>query len=224
MTTTEYLPQPGDSLFKLNPSGDVNADLSFLKSDMFDFLYASGFKRAGDAIIQQFEDTHEWYKEPELFMPAMYSYRHFIELTLKWQIKAGVGWKFVAPTDNEMRSHDLLRLWNLAKPIIQKVWDSCEPSVLGAVERIIKELHMIDQSGQSMRYASDTKGNHTLEHVPNMVSLDHIRATMQKVCDFFKQLDKEWQNYSSQNWTWEMQEELIRSEAAKCGQGESIDV
>ena len=147
---SEYLPQPGDSLFKLNPSGDVNADLSFLKSDMFDFLYASGFKRAGDAIIQQFEDTHEWYKEPELFMPAMYSYRHFVELTLKWQIKGGAGWKFVAPTDNEMRSHDLLRLWNLAKPIIQKVCRTrANRGVLGAVERIIKELHMIDQSGQT---------------------------------------------------------------------------
>jgi hypothetical protein len=217
MPINEFLPRLGDSLFKVNPTGDVNVDLSFLKSDKFDFLYASGFKRAGDAIIQQYEDTHEWYKEPELFMPAMYSYRHFIELTLKRQIKFAVGWKLVAPTENDMRSHDLLRLWKLAKTVIEALWYTCEPGLLDAVERIIKELHTIDQSGQNMRYASDTKGINALDHVPNMVSLDQIRTTMQKVCEFFEELDKEWQNYKSQHWTWKMQEELIKSGGTKIG-------
>ncbi len=217
MAKNECLPQPGDSLFKLNPTGDVNADLSFLKSDTFDFLYASGFKGAGDAIIQQYEDSHEWYKEPELFMPAMYSYRHFVELTLKWHIKRGKAWKLTTATERDMKSHELKRLWDFAKPVIQVVWNSCDPNIVQAVERIVLEMNAIDESGQNMRYATDTKGTPTLDHVPNMVSLDHLRATIQKVWEFFEELHKEWQNYSCQNWTWKMQEELIKSGAAKFG-------
>jgi len=198
MAKDEHLPQLGDSLFKLNPTGNVNADLSFLKSDKFDLLYASGFKRAGDAIIQQYEDTYEWYKEPELFMPAMYSYRHFVELTLKWHIKCGRVWKLTAPTDRDMKSHQLTRLWDLAKPVIQAIWNSCDPDVIQAVERIVLEMNSIDESGQNLRYATDTRDNHTLDQVPDTVSLDHLRRTMQKIWGFFEELDNKWQDYSCQ--------------------------
>ncbi|MDB5343968.1 MAG: uncharacterized protein JWP89_2345 [Schlesneria sp.] len=203
MDQDDYLPRKGDSLFKLNPTGDMNADLAFLKGDKYGFVVAKAFKASGDAIIQRFQDTHEWYKDPELFMPAMYCYRHYIEMILKWNLQCGGAWKLTSVTEAELtKEHSLHRLWNGAKPVIQTLWSSLNPETLDSVQRLILDMHTIDETGQNMRYAADKHDNHTLAKVPDVVSLDHLQEMALKLYRFFEKLEDEWQRWMGQQ-EWE---------------------
>lgn len=195
MSQNHDLPDAKDTLFRLNPIGQVNANLEHLKSEKFQSLYASAFKQAGDAVLQRFEETFDWYREPELFMPAMFCYRHYIELTLKWHLACGQGWKIVTVSGDDLKGHGLHRLWNLTLPVIHTVWRECGRETLAAAERIVFQIHQIDESGQNMRYASDTFGNHTLARVPDIVSLDHLRDTVAKLGNFFERLNEEWDSW-----------------------------
>lgn len=206
---TEF-PDAGDTLFKAMSSEDGNVDLSFLKGDKYIFCYADGFKRAGDAAVVEYLSTHEWYKEPELFPPAMYNYRHFIELTLKWQILCGNARKISSVSRKDLGKHNLELLWGHTRPIVEQVWPDCAKESIDSVERIILQVHAIDESGQNMRYAEDRDGNHTLTKVPEIVSLDHVRKVMQKLWQFFQRLSYEWQGFGLGGW--ESDEAMTASE------------
>jgi hypothetical protein len=198
MATDKSLPRRGDSLFEPKPKGDLKIDLTFLKGDKYSFVIAKAFKLSGDAIIHQFETTHEWYREEAFFMPAMFCYRHYVEVILKWHLTVARTWKISTVTNDELEGHALYPLWNLAKPVVQTVWPAVSQHTLSAVERFVSDMHSLDPSGQNMRYASHLNGDHTLENAPYVVSLGHLREMMLKLWNFFEQFDVEFHAWMNQ--------------------------
>jgi hypothetical protein len=52
-------------------------------------LYAAGYKRAAELLIQQVRTTYE---ANTLIFPIIFLYRHYVEVTLKEIIEYGVTW------------------------------------------------------------------------------------------------------------------------------------
>ena len=53
-----------------------------------------------------------------------------------------------------------------------------DPGPLDNAERIIKEFHQFDKSGQAFRYTSDKRGNALLKNLPQFVGLGEMREVM----------------------------------------------
>lgn len=215
---TSDLPQPGDSLFA--NSGDSIADLTFFKdlqvdkdyvgeSDRVgdkiyvgDDVYVQAYKRAGDVLVSSFEETPEWYREHELFMPAMFCYRHYAELVLKSSIRCGIVWDICPMEENQLkRKHELQTLWKWAKPVILEVWHDVDAAVLDSVTSLVEELHELDEREQNMRYGVDTKGRLGLRNAPDTLSLSELRHTMQRLSNFFERVSDEFNGYTIRKFT-----------------------
>src|SRR6266446_2216394 len=107
---TERWPETGDRL--LSPGRD-----SFLAEGAAERNYRllRGYKRAGDILIQN--ALAERYDRDSLIFPAIFNYRHYIELALKAIIEdhgAFAG-----------KNHKLPELWQLFVKIAKAFGDDC---------------------------------------------------------------------------------------------------
>jgi hypothetical protein len=196
-----WLPQPGDSLFVSDESGDPHMDLQYFRDNRMELSYIEAFRASGDAIVNSYVDTHEWYREDALFMSALFNYRHYIELRLKFVLETGIVWNICPLKKKKLRDHNLRRLWRRAKVVIVQVWPDLEPSSLAALETLIRQIHSLDHSGQSFRYSSDTKGRTTMRRAPERVNVKNLQYIMLRVHRFFLSLvDKTQEFYNTRTW------------------------
>ena len=129
-------------------------------------LYSSGYKMAGDLLIEN-ADRYTSY----LIYPIVFSYRHCIELRLK-QISIE-GNKLLKPrvfTEEEMidilyRKHDLDILWDYSKMIVGKLFPDESEEKLSSIKKIIDNFSIMDRTSFKFRYPIDTKGkpNHPMD-------------------------------------------------------------
>lgn len=139
-----------------------------------------------------------------LVYPIVYLYRHHIELTLKSIIDAAA---FVtdytlirSECETLVNSHDLAKLWKLARPILNP---TCElggspplpPDDLEGVDSYIDQLHHHDPDGQRFRYSTiKAKGQKTATLPSLPADLTHINIrnfadSMEKLSDYLEGLD-----------------------------------
>jgi hypothetical protein len=100
---TERWPEAGDRL--LSPGYDT-----FLAegADERSFRLLRGYKRAGDVLVQS-ALTHR-YDRDSLVFPALFNYRHYIELALKAIVEEHGTFAGVALGT---KNHELPELWKL---------------------------------------------------------------------------------------------------------------
>jgi|SRR5215469_18535000 len=116
--------------------------------------------------------------------PALYLYRHYLELMLKHLISMGHA------LDSDRRAspegHKLRDLWDEARPLIAKhafrpgeTQDEIE--IVGGV---IAEFVALDPFGESFRYSNRKNGDETLRGDDN-ICLDEVVRVMKRVDNFF---------------------------------------
>jgi hypothetical protein len=145
--------------------------------------YLVGFQRGADMIVDaaKKDDLHP----DDLFFPVAFLYRHHLELMLKELVRLGVQSGALEKCEDCMAKHNLHKLWNKVKTLIQKVWpDSAGDDLLLAVERVILEFHKLDPAGQAWRYARDKRGNVHFRHGPEQVDLLNLKTTVEGVSAF----------------------------------------
>ena len=173
-------PKKGDRAFKpsLSPADNGRLEAFVMPSDG---TYVVGFQRAADMIVDaaQSDDLNP----DDLFFPVAHLYRHHLELMLKGLVRLGVRVGAFEKCEGciAIAHHNLHKVWNKAKQLIQK--DSPDDD-LRAVEQVILEFHKLDPSGQAFRYARDKNGAQHLQDAPKCVDLANLKATMNAVSSF----------------------------------------
>lgn len=173
----------GSSLFQVPADPQQTARVAELAVDAIlprEYTRPESFKKAGDLLIVSLGEGHYDGNSDRLFFPAMYLYRHGLELLLKELIRKGAH--FLGTTCDNPAGHSIAVLWNDltrqadARRVLEAVWASPEPALLRWLDMLIDELHHLDPDGQTIRYARNRTGVDNPVNAPNRVDLSHFKA------------------------------------------------
>lgn len=194
-------PQKGDSLFNKNDDGhhtiylDPYVTLGPLGDNWA--KYISGYKDAADILVNNIANNRSF--QNSLAFPAIFLYRHFIELSLKLIIK--YGHELYDVQNNYKEIHNLEELWSDCRLIIERKWPQENYEILDVTGNIIKEFSKIDLSSFESRYPEKktTKGKKkktkdkikeidkintlTMEGIPN-INFHNIKELIEKINNF----------------------------------------
>lgn len=174
-------PKKGDRAFapSVSPS-----DRAKLEAFVFPYegMYAAGFQRAADMVVEAAQ--HDQRNPDDLFSPVAYLYRHHLELMLKEVVRLGVRLGSLHGCEEILGEHNLHKLWNRAKQLINEVWPDSPDHDLRAAEQVILEFHRHDPSGQTFRYARDKTGEAYIKDGPDRADLVNLRETVGAVSSF----------------------------------------
>lgn len=124
---------------------------------------ANSFRLAGDRLIEIGFDNYE---QRDLFQPAMYSYRHALEL-------------YVKSVTGEEISHDLKYLYNKLNTLIKTHLNANLPQWF---DDLINAFDKVDPKGTAFRYGI------TISSEELYADIKHIKDLMNWVYEIFKQL------------------------------------
>jgi hypothetical protein len=140
-------------LFKADSNSWRNAQL--VHSEYFD-IYAIGYKRAADMLIERVQKEQITFDINTLVFPIVFLYRHYLELRLKSIIKEGYAIEGQAVPEKHMH-HDLSRLWNKANELRIKAKVEIEEKDQKFVRSCLDEFSKIDPFSQAFRYPTIKK-------------------------------------------------------------------
>lgn len=130
------------------------------------FETAQSFKLAGDKLVAI---AHKNYEERELFLPAIYNYRHATELYIKAVSRGN-------------KIHDLNALKQRLTRTLKENFNAVMPTWFS---NIIDAFHYADPSGSTFRYA---------ESLPNQelyMDLNHVKTLMNWMAESFEIIRRE---------------------------------
>jgi len=146
-------------------------------------LMTEGYKKAADLMVEEAErDTVErsW-----LVFPILFNYRHFLELSLKYQLATYGPTVDVEPNWN---CHKLEVLWAEFLEMLERYGTEDPDEVDPVVGGIILEFAKIDPGSYSYRYPVDKKGNPVPVaqkdlHLPTLADVMNVVAGYFTGCD-----------------------------------------
>jgi hypothetical protein len=115
--------------------------------------YATGYKHAGDILVQHVIDTRN--HRDTLVFPIVFNYRQYLEVRCKEIIMLG---KLLAHAEPEFpNKHNLRLLWDTCRSMITTHEPSASQMDLEAVDESIAEFCSVDPESYSFRYPVDRK-------------------------------------------------------------------
>lgn len=191
------LPRKGDRFFKEAPNWNDNLVVDPLGMTDFDGnrisssgrwdLYASGYKRAADLLVEQL--GHELAND-ELLYPILYLYAHSLELKLK-SLVIGSS-KFSEMTfgiDDLITNHDLYDLWGKLKKNLPYVYRDYPSEWIKVVDKCLKEFSDHNERGQAFRYPLNTKKKQVLEKL-YCIDLVNFKEVMERISNFLSTVEE----------------------------------
>lgn len=149
-----------DVIFKMygpddNPNQNSFCHIGWEGFGAFAFWkYACAYYESAEILFERFKEAKGDYATLDgIGLPICFSYRHFIELTLKFLFI-----KFVCTNEQEYKDylnkgHDLVELWNAIKSKLSELRKRVRSTVsLGCVEHYIREFDKFDKSSMTLRY------------------------------------------------------------------------
>ncbi len=173
----ERWPEADDRL--LTPGRDTDLAASAPERN---FRLLRGYKRAGDILIQQALSDRSDCRN--LVFPALFNYRHYIELALKAVIEEHGSFAGVTLGS---RDHRLPDLWRLFIQIAVKFHNDPADKAAVGVGLCIDELAKIDANSTMFRYAKTLRGEVPI--LPNGLDLVRLHDVMNKIQNFFECAD-----------------------------------
>jgi len=164
--------EPGEKLFV--GAGEAH-EIACVDYDLTEARYIASFREAGEVLT-----THvlNGGVQDLLVFPILFSYRHWLELQLKWLITVGSRWRGEEP--RAVHTHELRALWREARAAIEAAFPN-DPADLDHIEAIIGELADVDPGSVSFRYARDRKGKTNVPEELVRVNIGHVAGVMLKV-------------------------------------------
>lgn len=140
-------------------------------------MYTMGFKEAADALVVRGLETR---MQDFVLMPALYLYRHALELVLKDLIY--LGQEMRGEQRHVWVTHKLAALWSPARAALEEGFPNDDPATLDAMEALVLELGSIDAGGELFRY-SHGKDGVRWELPPQLARVDlaHVSHRMHKL-------------------------------------------
>lgn len=198
VVSTSPPPRKSDVLFGSGTDWEANACVSTIDNAM---AYQDGYRRAALHLAEHVCEARRG--QDFLVYPIVYLYRHHIELTLKSIIQVAsflTDYTLTEKDSDTLGRHDLAKLWNLARPLLNPVCElggspTLPPDDLDGIDSYILQLHTHDPDGQRFRYAlTKSKGlkGKRISSLPD--SLKHINIrnfaiALEKLADYLDGLD-----------------------------------
>jgi hypothetical protein len=180
-------PTKNDAPFKEGFYSPTQAHLDWFDSFYQDLMIAEAFKEAADKIVDNLETGDNLEHPDKFFFPIAYLYRHAFELGLKGIIQEGIDLNVIATDDNikeMLNAHNLHKLWNKARYVLEDVWSDADKETLTNAERVILQFHKLDRSGQAFRYAKNISGELHLENAPKLIDLVNLKKVASNLYSF----------------------------------------
>ncbi|NQU22085.1 MAG: hypothetical protein HQ567_12435 [Candidatus Nealsonbacteria bacterium] len=170
-------PQENEQLFKIGGDIDDHAKVTPYWASLAE--YGENYKNAADAIITA-AVNREMYIDSAVY-PAVFLYRHYLELTLKDIIFRSR--RLENKGNGFPKTHKLSILWQEAKQLLKQHYDSESPKELDYLDGCFKELDEHDPDSMAFRYPFDKKGNKHLMNLPQ-INVRHLMDTMDRIANF----------------------------------------
>lgn len=150
-------PRKGDKLF--GPGADWRSIARLEQWGHGFSLYADGYKKAADIIVQKVAETG--WDQDYLVYPVCFLYRHYIELRLKELID--LGRRLFNSNRGFPETHRIDALWSECRPLLEKAFPRGDKTDLDAIQACIHEFASVDPKSESFRYPKDKEGKPTLD-------------------------------------------------------------
>lgn len=175
-------PMKGDRL--LRSAKDWGKGVTFTQCATSRHVYIwSGYMQAAEALIASCANdppTREL-----LVYPILFTYRHGIELAMKWLI-VNYG-RYASVEIGDVDHHNLWQLWKICRQVIREVGGQ-EDAASSVVEQLIKDFHDLDKSAIAFRY-SEAKNGMLIRLPDGAIDLENVRDVMEGVGHFFDGAD-----------------------------------
>lgn len=178
-------PQDDDDPPALGDDWQNNACLNFIGGDSQWFAYAQGYKTAADVCVEYVMNTHR--DHDVLVYPIVFNYRQYVELSLKSIIVDAR--RLLDEPGSAPLTHNLLTLWNTARPLLLGAEPKGEQTVIANVDACLKRFDQLDPTSQSFRYPVDGDGQTTLPGDLYHVNLRQLREVVDRLGGFLDSAD-----------------------------------
>lgn len=164
-----------DPLAAFRSSDDSSAAQLECDPGAGDYRRRKGFWSAAVLLLKEAAATDLWNDRDPLVWPALYSFRHYVELELKYLIREfpqlGLG---VPPT-----THRLRRLWSSVAEGFVKCFGDEDREPFDVLERAIAMFDALDPAGDGFRYATTRRGT------PSMIEDVYLdpQALLRLICE-----------------------------------------
>jgi hypothetical protein len=167
--------------FRLPENGDVLVTEGGDPKTLFaDWLmgnwasYADGYKKAADMLVERLEGNAP---EDILILPIIFTYRHYLELKLKYLISALDVLSDTKMSANQFMTHNLTTLWAYVKDHLGCIRGKpLDKNMLASFDQMINELANLDPDSMHFRYAYDRDFNEM--NIPKSLNLRHFKESM----------------------------------------------
>lgn len=179
-------PKSGDRLFKPGGYGALAAHTLLSFNDIG--LVASGYKTAGDALVERLAEHG---RNDSLVLPILFCYRQYVELRIKDIIeKTNI---FEGSGENYKKIHDLKELWEILKSNSRHSVHENVQEAFHAVEDCIMQFHRVDEKGLVFRYP-DVLSFRQLEDLGfHQIDLGNLKSVMDGIATFLDSTADVWE-------------------------------
>lgn len=158
-------------------------------------IYVDGYKEAADRLVAGIDAGQG--KVDFLVFPILHLYRHYLELSLKANIRmCQVLLDVQRPTLKEARKdsiraaqgHDLSGLWDYLQELVPGIYPDVEEIYITGINRVIKAFAALDPAGDQTRYPLDRQENQSLPKLKE-VNLRQLADDMARADNGFTQIE-----------------------------------
>jgi hypothetical protein len=123
-----------------------------------DYRRRKGFRSAAVLLLEQAAAARRWNDRDPLIWPALYSFRHYVELELKYLIREFPELGLGVPA----ATHRLRKLWPLVADGFARCFGNEDREPFDVLERAIAMLDALDLAGDGFRYATTRVGESSM--------------------------------------------------------------
>lgn len=168
------LPSSEDNLFSSQDDWWNNACLNWCHDNWG--LYASGYKKAADLLVQGVEERNSC--QDSLVYPVLFLYRQYLELEIKGLIRQARRLQDVA--GDFPKSHRINELWRDCHKLLSEISPGDSTAELKQITRLINEFSDVDKESMAFRYPEGKNGNPSLPGVHH-INLRNVREVIGKI-------------------------------------------
>jgi hypothetical protein len=171
-------PSIADTLWR---SGEDLENEALFSAPLHGFcFYADSYKEAADLVVEAVESGEA--KPDRVCYAVLYLYHHCLELTLKGIILLQCQYEGTERTYGKSE-HNIEKLWDLCRPILEEAFPGGEKQETDAVERCIRQFASVDRSGELVRYPVTQGGNLSFQNAMQL-NLRNLREVMTRIVTF----------------------------------------
>lgn len=123
-----------------------------------DYRRRNGFRSAAVLLLEEAARARLWNDRDPLIWPALYNFRHYLELELKYLIREFQELDLGVP----LATHRLRKLWPPVAKGFARCFGNEDREPFNVLERAIVMLEALDPAGDGFRYATTRRGESSM--------------------------------------------------------------